>query len=452
MSALRPRLYVLILSTSLLVVAGCGNGNGVGLDGSVNADLGPDTDMDGVPDSVELMNGTNPNNPDSDDDGLTDGEEAARGTNPNLPDTDGDGLSDGDEVDLGTNPLEEDDACGNASSMSDLVRAPVDIIIVIDNSSSMDQEIEAVVNNVNTSFAEIIGDSGLDYRVILISAHGEAGTDPPGEADDLICITSPLSGTDCMPAPTLPANTERFRHFSQSVGSRNALVRITGTFDQPDEFNLAPNGWGEWLRPNAQRVILVVTDDNSDTTANSFRNDLFALPGQPFGTAEAPNFVFHSIIGVVAKSPDPTVAYQPNEPVVTERCSGAATPDARYQNLSIDSGGLRFPVCETLNYNAVFEAMAQGVIVGQEVRCTFSPPQAPMNTTLDFERVVVTYVPGAGANETLTRVENVAACVDGAFYVDDADNVELCPATCDRIKLDADATVELDVACTFDFG
>lgn len=30
--------------------------------------------------------------------------------------------------------------------------------------------------------------------------------------------------------------------------------------------------------------------------------------------------------------------------------------------------------------------------------------------------------------------------------------MELCPATCDRIKLDPAAEVKVDVACEFDFG
>ncbi len=42
----------------------------------------PDTDADGLPDAVELVYGTNPNNPDTDADGIPDGAEADQGTNP----------------------------------------------------------------------------------------------------------------------------------------------------------------------------------------------------------------------------------------------------------------------------------------------------------------------------------------------------------------------------------
>ncbi|TQK70742.1 hypothetical protein FBY23_2523 [Nocardioides sp. SLBN-35] len=78
-----------------------GNANGTGVDDTATftVDVPPkDTDGDGVPDSQEAADGTDPNNPDTDDDGLNDGAEKAAWTNPNNPDTDGDGLKDGREV------------------------------------------------------------------------------------------------------------------------------------------------------------------------------------------------------------------------------------------------------------------------------------------------------------------------------------------------------------------
>ncbi|XXF76448.1 Ig-like domain-containing protein [Myxococcaceae bacterium GXIMD 01537] len=70
----------------------------------------PDTDGDGLTDSVEATLGTNPNDDDSDDDGVLDGNEDANHngvvdageTSPLLADTDGDGLADGTELGLTT--------------------------------------------------------------------------------------------------------------------------------------------------------------------------------------------------------------------------------------------------------------------------------------------------------------------------------------------------------------
>ena len=51
-------------------------------------------------------------------------------------------------------------------------RRPVDIIFVIDNSGSMADEIASVRKNIQTDFASIIEDSGVDYRVIMVSRFG----------------------------------------------------------------------------------------------------------------------------------------------------------------------------------------------------------------------------------------------------------------------------------------
>jgi hypothetical protein len=95
-----------------------------------------DFDGDGLPDDLEAILGTNPDNPDTDGDGLTDGFEVEHGldplipgealqdldsdgldnlaeqeagTDPYNPDTDGDGVTDGTEyLTLGTDPLDPD--------------------------------------------------------------------------------------------------------------------------------------------------------------------------------------------------------------------------------------------------------------------------------------------------------------------------------------------------------
>ncbi|MFA6436117.1 MAG: hypothetical protein WCW30_03205 [Candidatus Gracilibacteria bacterium] len=67
-----------------------------------------DSDNDGVTDSMEWMNGTNPVSADSDADGVEDGVEITFGLNPGNWDSDEDGLSDVREIELGTNPLSAD--------------------------------------------------------------------------------------------------------------------------------------------------------------------------------------------------------------------------------------------------------------------------------------------------------------------------------------------------------
>lgn len=67
-----------------------------------------DTDDDGISDGEEKKNGTNPINKDSDNDGIYDGVEKTDNTDPLNDDTDGDGVNDGVEKEDGTNPLNVD--------------------------------------------------------------------------------------------------------------------------------------------------------------------------------------------------------------------------------------------------------------------------------------------------------------------------------------------------------
>ena len=75
--------------------------------------LGPDSDGDGVSDSVEVGIGTDPIiaevfQTDRDGDAIPDDLEAQLGTDPDKKDTDNDGWWDGFEVGVGSNPLVKD--------------------------------------------------------------------------------------------------------------------------------------------------------------------------------------------------------------------------------------------------------------------------------------------------------------------------------------------------------
>jgi hypothetical protein len=45
-------------------------------------------------------------------------------------------------------------ACARAEAMAELVKEPVDIILLLDNSGSMDDELDAVERNINVNFAQ----------------------------------------------------------------------------------------------------------------------------------------------------------------------------------------------------------------------------------------------------------------------------------------------------------
>lgn len=329
------------------------------------------------------------------------------------------------------------ESCVSQSQEATLKKKPVDVIFVIDNSGSMANEIKAVQDNINKSFADIIGNSGLDYRVIMISAHGAS-------SNYRICVSSPLSGTTCSPIPAQPALTDKFKQYSVTIGSKDSLSRALATYAAQDGFKLAPGGWSQWLRSAAAKVFVEITDDNqSGLSAAQFDASLLALPGGQFGTAAKRNYVFHSIIGVAAKAVA-TAAYEPNEPIVGGKCNTAVNTGSVYQDLSKLTGGLRFPVCASTGYDAVFKRIADGIVEGTAIECEFA---IPPNPSIDRTTLQVEYTPGGGgAKQVFDLAKTQAACAADRVYIE-GDTVHLCPAACTTVQGDPGAKLGVLWGC-----
>lgn len=365
------------------------------------------------------------------------------GTDPN---GNGDGGGSGTDDGGGSNSdggIDRDAACGEVRAAATLTKAPVDVIMVVDNSGSMTEEIVAVQGNINQSFAAILAASGLDYRVIMISRHGTAN---PGQS---ICINAPLaSNASCAPPPATPGNSARFYHYSTEIASTNSLALVLSTYNVADEFNLAPTGWQAWLRPNAFKTFIEITDDNQGTayTAQSFDTALLARSATNFGTAAKRNYLFHSIVGVRENVPA-TKEYAPTDPIVTNACSTAVNTGAVYQNLSRLTGGLRFPVCQTGSYDAVFKAVAAGVVTGATLACDFDVPAPPPGKQFVLKTAELAYTPGDGsAVQNFKQVTDQTQCAPSSFYISN-NRVYLCPASCTTVQTDSKAKIELLLDC-----
>jgi hypothetical protein len=341
------------------------------------------------------------------------------------------------------------DSCATQSADAMVERQPVDIVVVIDNSGSMQDEIDAVEKNLNVNFANILQTSGVDYRVILLSRHEKKGRQTS------ICVTAPLSAnTACPPTPDQPAFTDHFYQYSLKVDSLNSLTLLVDTIDgtKPDEFGLGPQGWSMWLRPNAAKVILEITDDNStEMTATDFVTNLTAKSAQ-FGTAAAPSFVFHSIIGIGEK-PQATEPWLPDEPLQSSLCIGngdtVENPGTVYQELSRATHGLRFPLCQFTAFDVVFETIAKDVASHAAISCEFDVPPPPAGEELDLSKVAVSYEAGDGTPaKTFGQAMTSDVCVPDAFYVDAATNkIVLCPDTCAAAQRGKDPKIDVLFTC-----
>jgi hypothetical protein len=146
--------------------------------------------------------------------------------------------------------------------------------------------------------------------------------------------------------------------------------------------------------------------------------------------------------------------WPPTEPYQAGTCpdtgGGAGVRDGRgYQELSILTGGLRYPSCLNNDFDAVFNAIAQGVIDRSELPCEFEIPD--VEGIINPDAIQVSYVPGdGGAAQSFGRVPVAGDCSGHEVYFDDNDapaRVFLCPAACDTIQADPEAEISLDFGC-----
>ncbi|HEY3595264.1 MAG TPA: hypothetical protein VGL13_15365, partial [Polyangiaceae bacterium] len=161
-------------------------------------------------------------------------------------------------------------ACAVANAGATLVKQPVDIILVLDNSGSMADELAAVEQNINVNFANILNAAGIDYRVILISRHRKDVRAASGESSTSVCVEAPLSGLAVCPSPANPASapkpifSDHFFQYNVKIESHDSFENgILAGYHSPDtRTDLTIVGWKEWLRPNTKKVFLEMSDDD----------------------------------------------------------------------------------------------------------------------------------------------------------------------------------------------
>jgi hypothetical protein len=355
-------------------------------------------------------------------------------------------------------PTLADPQCVTTTSEAALVKDPVDIILLVDNSSSMANEIDAVERNINDNFAQILEDNAVDYRVIVISRHrNRARTEDDAIAG--ICVEAPLSGVETCPAPA-PIPTQRFYQYNHEVqsgstfGSPGSLQVVLDTYridrDNPPPIELNPlnpqEGWSTWLRPGVKKVFLEMSDDNSAMDAVSFLGSFVEVAPELFdGNYQSPRFTFHSIVGLSEKAGGE--AYEPSEPLVDGTCGGADSSGATYQELSQVTGGLRFPLCDSNAYDAVFSQIADDVVRQAPVQCVFDLPAPPAGQAVTLNNVAVSYLLGGSSTpRELAQVREVGACQDNTFYIE-GEQIHLCSTPCARVQSDLDASVDVLFTC-----
>lgn len=355
-------------------------------------------------------------------------------------------------------------SCGDQSYMASLTILPVDVIIFIDNSGSMGEEILGVQKNININFANIFEKSGIDYRVIMVARHGKL-------VDESVCIEAPLSGIPeggCVAPPAKPVfNEGKFYHYSVEVASHDGLCKLLSSYDGtlPDDFGLGVGGWQQWLRTEASKSFIVLTDDGVTCTyqgtslddndnvndgvvaGDKFDQLLLTLAPEQFGAdVSSRRYQFYSITGLPYNNPK-DLPYEAKDPIVTGKCPTAEAPGSGYQELSKVTNALRFPLCDTTSYSVIFQAIANGVINSAALECEFAIPEAPEGKMLDTDSIVVEFTPdGMGVPTQFTQVASIDDCTPTSFYID-ATTIHLCPAACEAIQGNLAAELAVNFTC-----
>ena len=353
-------------------------------------------------------------------------------------------------------PFDPDMACTSAGAEAVLERLPADIIWVVDNSSSMQDEIENVKAGIN-AFADFIAATGVDYRVIMLSKRG-LGVSGTRYA---VCVPPPLAGDDAC------GNGPRFFHSSVDILSTQPLEQILGTLGQTTGYTaLDSRGgepWRDWLRPEASKTFVVVTDDNARLSATNFENfrgpapatewrnpattstSLFLPPGilQPEWGGLFDGYRFSGIYGW-------------NCPA-----GGGADPGATYTELVTSTGGVRADICAPPStWGTFFESIATEVVRATRVSCDLAIPETPAGLMFSPSRINVEVRRGGGATMLRRTVGGLAGCAstpNGWYYDDDTTptRVILCPAACELAQDPAGAgetSVQVQFGCESIFG
>jgi len=219
---------------------------------------------------------------------------------------------------------------------------PVDFVMAIDNSGSMDDTVARVEANLG-EFSTRLAQANIDYHFVLVSEKGSNRNDPD------VCVPAPMAGPNC-------ADSNRFRHLDEKVGSHSAFADLLECIDECDDFN-GP-GYRDFLRDGSLLQLIVVTDDESNVSWEEFRGEYAASLGRD-------NFVLNGIIGLRNRD-----------------C--VADVGEEYMAGAMDTGGAQLDICSN-DWGGVLEVLLDSTVV--QLQRAFVLGRVPDPNSIDVYRV-----------------------------------------------------------------
>lgn len=308
----------------------------------------------------------------------------------------------------------EESSCAKAEVLAK--KTPVDIIFSVDQSGSMGDDLLNVKNNIN-KLSQFLQSTNLDYRVIMV---GE-----PGTGTYQVCVPPPLGGPNCASNGTI------YKSVPRHIESTDTLTILDSTLDSPLGTIYE---WGTFLRKEAIKVFIPVTDDDSYMRATEFDGRLLAKPGDLFGTADARRYVFYPIVGAAAYPSQSTCG------------SNAVNNGAQYLALATLTHGQWFPICQT-DFGPVFQEIAANVAAS--IACELPVPKTADGSEIDYSLVNVSTVTSNGTSKNIDQDASkpCGSGADGWQYTEDKSKIVLCGAACENVRADVGAKVSVQFGC-----
>ncbi len=316
----------------------------------------------------------------------------------------------------------EGEGCADGSSGGNL--APVYLVFLVDQSGSMGDNCtdenystrwEPMVSALNTFFAD--EDSANLYASLTLFPTDEEPGTQCGNEDDLKCDSGSYD-SPVVPPTELPNGTV----------FADALDRYPNEYGTPTYPALTGSvAYAKSLKDEGKKVAIVLVTDGEPAfcTDNTIEN----VAGE--AAAGLMDGIPTYVLGV-GDSLDTPGATEDLDSVAdaggTTKATiiNGATPDETKQTLLDKINEIR----------------------GQQVSCEMAIPEPPEGQTLDPQKVNVEYT----ADGETRRLLMNEGCADGAlgWHYDDLQNptkITLCPDTCDEVKAQPDAALNVVFGC-----
>jgi hypothetical protein len=324
--------------------------------------------------------------------------------------------------------------CASVKQTAKNTLQPADIIMAVDNGPNMQTDITIVRDRLD-GFSKQIVASGVDANIVLITA--ALNPDIVSQATPLggsaggwraICVGAPLGSGKCPD----DSNPPSFHHLDEEVGAGHGLIPTPERHPLNLFTQLYPK-YKAFLRPNAAKSFVVITDQN----ATPGPNDSAAAFTSAVAAMDPVMFPSFRMSGIVAY----TACLQFLFPSVVGTV---------YLDLIKQTGGVSGDFC-TSNFAPVFDDLAKGVIGYSQVDCQWAIPPAPGGQTLDPRKVNVKITSGAVESQ-IGQVSSAADCAragDGWYYDSPTSPsmIMACPASCDTIRKAQGSQVDVLFGC-----